>query len=184
MHLIGAFAKSHSPVCIISANEGVFMACNPVFIQTFGYTAEQLIGYSPMQVGVWTDHEFRAKAWALLRNENRIIDLHAEIRCGDNSIQRHVINAEYVECEGVVCILFILHPPEDATLPLPGNISDTFYRSLYLAASEGLYRALPTGGFIEANPALAKIFNSSPTRLGAGSVKWKHCPSKPFSCAI
>ena len=158
MHLIDAFAKSHSPVCIISANDGIFLACNPVFIKTFGYTAEQLIGYSPMQVGVWNDHEFRAKAWALLRNENRIVELNAEIRCADNAVRRYLINAEYVECEGSVCILFILHPPQDATLPLPGNISDIFYRSLYLAASEGLYRALPTGGFVEANPALAKIF--------------------------
>ena len=158
MHLIDAFAKSHSPVCIISANDGVFLACNPVFIRTFGYTAEQLIGYSPMQVGVWNDHEFRGKAWASLRNENRITDLCAEIRCADNGVQRYLINAEYVEYDGIACILSILHPPQDATLPVAGNISDTFYRSLYLAASEGLYRALPTGGFIEANPALAKIF--------------------------
>lgn len=158
MKLIDAFQKSHSPVCILSANDGVFLGVNPVFVKTFGYPVDQLIGFSPMQIGLWNDHEFRAKAWALLRNEKRIIDLYTEVRCADGAVQRHLLNAEYVECEGTGCILFILHPPVDDTLPLAVNISDTFYRSLYLAASEGLYRALPTGGFVEANPALAKIF--------------------------
>lgn len=158
MALIDAFKTSLSPVCIISANDGVFLAANPAFINSFGYASEQLIGFTPFQIGLWNDHEFRAKAWALLRNEKRIIDLYAEFRSADQTAHRFLLNAEYVDCGDTACILFILHTPPDDSLPLDSNISDAFYRSLYLAASEGLYRSLPTGGFIEANPALARIF--------------------------
>ncbi len=158
MQLIDAFKTSFSPVCIIGATNGVFLAVNPAFIKTFGYSQKQLLGFTPMQVGIGYDHEFRAKAWALLRNENRIVDLYTTIRCADGSIQHHLLNAEYVENDGTASVLLVLHPPREDTLPPTENIADTFYRSLYLAASEGLYRALPTGGFIEANPALARIF--------------------------
>jgi diguanylate cyclase (GGDEF)-like protein/PAS domain S-box-containing protein len=158
MQLIDTFKISRSPVCIISANDGVFLAINPAFIQAFRYKSEQLLGFTPMQVGLWQDHQFRAKAWALLRNEKRIVDLYAEVCCADGIVERYLVNAEYMQCDGIACILFILHPPKDSSLPIDGNISDAFYRSLYLTASEGLYRALPTGGFIEANPSLAKIF--------------------------
>lgn len=158
MELIDAFKTSLSPVCIISANDGVVLGANPSFFNCFGYTAEQVLGFTPFQIGLWSDHEFRAKAWALLRNEKRIIDLYAEFCAADQTAHRFLLNAEYVHCDDTACILFILHPPPDPTLPLDSHISDAFYRSLYLAASEGLYRALPTGGFIEANPALARIF--------------------------
>jgi len=158
MELIDAFKTSLSPVCIISANDGVFVAANSAFYKCFGYTIEQLIGFTPFQIGLWNDHEIRAKAWALLRNEKRIIDLYVEFRSADQAAHRFLLNAEYVDCGDAACILFVLHPPPDESLPLDSQISDTFYRSLYLAASEGLYRALPAGGFIEANPAMARIF--------------------------
>lgn len=132
MKLIDAFQKSHSPVCLLSANDGVFLSVNQAFIKTFGYCSDQLIGLTPMQVGLWSDHEFRTKAWTLLRNEKRIVDLCAEVCCIDGKVQRHLLNAEYVEWDGTACLFLILHPQADDTVPSSANISDTFYRSLYL----------------------------------------------------
>ena len=158
MHLIDAFKTSTSPVGILNANNGAFMEANPAFIRIFGYGLDRLVGFTPIEVGLWNDLEFRAKSWAMLRTDQRIVELFAAIRCADNSVKAYLLNAEYIEYEGAVCILFLLHPLQENTDPPLDNVSDQFYRSLYLAATEGLYRALPTGGFIEANPALASIF--------------------------
>jgi len=158
MHLIDAFKTSTSPVGILNANNGAFMEANPAFIRIFGYSLDRLVGLTPIEVGLWNDLEFRAKSWAILRTDQRIVELFAAIRCADNSVKDYLLNAEYIEYNGVVCILFLLHPLRENTGAPADNVSDQFYRSLYLTATEGLYRALPTGGFIEANPALSRIF--------------------------
>jgi diguanylate cyclase (GGDEF)-like protein/PAS domain S-box-containing protein len=158
MHLIDAFKTSLSPVGLMNAANGMFLGINPAFTHRFGYAVEQIVGFTPLQIGLWHDYEFRAKAWALLRNEQRIVDLPTPIKCFDGTVEHHLVNAEYVECDGNLCVLFLLHPAPLESLSDSDGISDAFYRSLYLAASEGLYRALPKGGFIDANPAIAKIF--------------------------
>jgi diguanylate cyclase (GGDEF)-like protein/PAS domain S-box-containing protein len=158
MHLIDAFKASTSPVGILNANDGAFMAANPAFIDAFGYGLDRLVGLTPIEVGLWNDLEFRAKSWGMLRTDKRIVQLFAAIKCADGSVKDYLLNAEYIEYKSSICILFILHPLLDRSLAPLDNVSDQFYRSLYLAATEGLYRALPVGGFIEANPALARIF--------------------------
>lgn len=158
MQLIDAFRTSISPIGILSAADGAFLEANPAFVKAFGYDLEHLIGLTPIEVGIWNDLEFRAKSWAMLRTDKRIVQLFAAIKCADDSVKGYLLNAEYIEYRHSACILFVLHPLSDNS-PVPvDDVADKFYRSLYLAATEGLYRALPTGGFIEANPALAKIF--------------------------
>jgi diguanylate cyclase (GGDEF)-like protein/PAS domain S-box-containing protein len=161
MSLIDVFKTSTSPVGILAASDGAFLEINPAFIKAFGYSLDRLIGSTPIEVGLWNDLEFRAKSWAMLRTDKRIVQLFAAIRCADHSVKDYLLNAEYIEYKGTVSILFILHPLSANTAAPTDDISDKFYRSLYLAATEGLYRALPTGGFIEANPALARIFGYS-----------------------
>ncbi len=158
MHLIDAFKTSISPVGILSAADGAFQEANPAFLKAFGYRLDQLVGFTPIEVGLWNDLEFRAKSWGMLRTEKRIVQLFAAIRCADGSVVDYLLNAEYIEYNDQVCILFVLHPLQDKALAPIDHVTDQFYRSLYLTATEGLYRALPTGGFIEANPALARIF--------------------------
>lgn len=158
MQLIDAFKTSTSPIGTLSASDGAFLEVNPAFIKAFGYGLERLVGLTPIEVGLWDDLEFRARLWAMLRTDKRIVQLHAAIRCADDSVKVYLLNAEYIEYNNSACILFILHPLADDVVAPVDDLSDKFYRSLYLTATEGLYRALPTGGFIEANPALAKIF--------------------------
>jgi len=158
MKLIDAFRTSTSPVGILSAADGAFLEANPAFMNAFGYGLDRLVGFTPIEVGIWNDLEFRAKSWAMLRTDKRIVQLFAAIRCADGSVKDYLLNAEYIEYDNSACILFILHPLASGTPAPVDDVSDKFYRSLYLAATEGLYRALPTGGFIEANPALARIF--------------------------
>lgn len=158
MHLIDAFKISSSPVGILSATDGAFMEVNPAFLNAFGYSLDHLIGLTPIEVGLWNDLEFRAKSWAMLRTDKRIVQLFAAIRCFDQTVKDYLLNAEYIEYKQHACILFILHPLQNKSQAPVDDVADKFYRSLYLAATEGLYRALPSGGFIEANPALARIF--------------------------
>jgi len=130
MHLIDAFKTSISPVGILSAADGAFQEANPAFLKAFGYRLDQLVGFTPIQVGLWNDLEFRAKSWGMLRTEKRIVQLFAAIRCADGSVVDYLLNAEYIEYNDQVCILFVLHPLQEKALAPVDDVTDQFYRSL------------------------------------------------------
>jgi diguanylate cyclase (GGDEF)-like protein/PAS domain S-box-containing protein len=157
MTFIDALKVSHSPAGLLSSSDGVFISVNPAFIEQFGYSLEQLIGKSPVEIGLWEDFDFRANAWAMLRNEKRIFNLPVGVRDVRGGVTQHQLTAEYVELDDKSELLFFLHSAQSQSVR-DDTVKDQFYRSLYLGASEGLYRSFATGGFIDVNPALARIF--------------------------
>jgi diguanylate cyclase (GGDEF)-like protein/PAS domain S-box-containing protein len=157
MNFFDAFKISHSPAGILSSADGVFIAINAAFLEQFGYVGKQLIGRSPIEIGLWEDFDFRANAWAMLRNEKRIFNMLVGVRDVRGDICHYELIAEYIELNDKAELLFFLHPVV-AQQSRDSTPKDDFYRSLYLGASEGLYRSFATGGFIDVNPALATIF--------------------------
>jgi diguanylate cyclase (GGDEF)-like protein/PAS domain S-box-containing protein len=157
MNFFDAFKISHSPAGILSSADGVFVAINAAFLEQLGYIEAQLVGRSPIEIGLWEDFDFRAKAWAMLRNEKRILNMLVGVRDARGDIRNFELMAEYVELDDKADLLFFLHPVV-AEKTRDNTPKDDFYRSLYLGASEGLYRSFATGGFIDVNPALASIF--------------------------
>jgi diguanylate cyclase (GGDEF)-like protein/PAS domain S-box-containing protein len=157
MRLLDAFASSESIVALLNAQDGRFRDINGAFERTTGYKRDQVIGRIPFEVGVWTDPEFRAQLWETLRTERRVVDMPTPVTCADGRVLAGRLHVEYMRQDDepmVFCLLQIL--PDEAVETIAER-RDSLYRTLYLSASEGIYRSLPGGGFIDANPALARI---------------------------
>ena len=164
MRLVEAFESSTSVVAVMRASDGVFLGVNPAFERSTGYRREEVIGKIPNEIGLWPDPGFRARIWSVLRTEHRAVGLAAEVRCADGRVLAAQLSCEFAEDpqEGTVvfCLLHLAGEAvgdggrEDGTEPgMPAG----FYRALYLAAAEGIYRSLPGGGFLDVNPAMARI---------------------------
>src|SRR6478735_8767410 len=166
VRLVEAFESSESIVALLSADDGRFIEVNPAFYQITGYTPEQVVGRIPIDVGLWEDLEFRTQLWESLRVERRIVDAAAKVHCADGRVLNGKLHVELLpggERSELFCLLQIL--PDD----YPQQIAqrhESLYRDLFLSASEGIYRSLPDGGFIDANPAMARILGyDSPAEL-------------------
>ncbi len=166
MHLVEAFESSRSIVALLSADDGRFIAVNPAFYQLTGYAPGQVIGHIPMDVGLWADLEFRAQLWESLRAERRVVDAAARVQCADGSILNGRLHIELLpdaDRATLFCLLQIL--PDDYPQILADR-HESLYRDLFLSASEGIYRSLPDGGFLDVNPAMARILGyDSPAEL-------------------
>src|SRR5204863_325035 len=81
--------------------------------------------------------------WWLIAAAARILNgkLHVELLPGKEHSQ-------------LFCLLQIV--PEDYP-ELVAHRRESLYRDLFLSASEGIYRSLPDGGFLDVNPALARM---------------------------
>ncbi|AXO87701.1 PAS domain S-box protein [Pseudomonas parafulva] len=55
------FQVSPDPICVLDQDSGQFIEINPAFTQTFGWTATQVIGRSPDQIGLWAEPYARAQ---------------------------------------------------------------------------------------------------------------------------
>ena len=166
MRLTEAFASSESIVAVMRASDGVFLDVNPAFERSTGWRREQVIGRLPVEFGLWQDPSFRSTIWSVLRGEHRAVAVPTRLVCADGSVRAGLLSAEFASDQGeavVFCLLYLLPEGEDAPEEAPDH---RFYRSLYLAASEGLYRSLPGGGFLDVNPAMARIFGyASPQQM-------------------
>jgi diguanylate cyclase (GGDEF)-like protein/PAS domain S-box-containing protein len=166
MRLTEAFASSESIVAVLRASDGVFLDVNPAFERSTGWRREQVIGRLPVDIGLWQDPDFRSRVWSVLRADHRAVAIPARIVCADGSVRAGLVSAEFASEGGesvLFCLLYLLPEGEDAPEEEPDH---RFYRSLYLAASEGLYRSLPGGGFLDVNPAMARIFGyASPQQM-------------------
>ncbi|MCX7041635.1 MAG: PAS domain S-box protein [Gammaproteobacteria bacterium] len=157
MSLVEAFESSESIVALLSADDGRFIDINPAFEKLTGYARADVIGKMPIDIGMWSDLEFRAQLWESLRVHRRVVDAPAEVRCADGKLLAGRLHVELLRRASgnlLFCLLQIL--PEHHKLD-EGSRRESLYRDLFLSASEGIYRSLPEGGFLDANPAMARI---------------------------
>lgn len=166
MRLLEAFSGSESIIALLHAADGRFRDVNPAFERITGHGRDDVIGKTPLQVGLWKDAEFRASLWESLRAERRVTDAACLVTCADGTDVPGVLHVEIVEQAGepfFFCVLQITptnHAQESA------ERRDSLYRSLYLSAAEGIFRCLPGAGLIDANPAMARILGyGSPAEL-------------------
>ncbi|MGY6519724.1 MAG: sensor domain-containing protein [Lysobacteraceae bacterium] len=158
MTLAECFRFSESLVVLMRARDGAFLEVNPAFERHLGYRAEEVVGRLPVEVDLWADAQVRASIWARVRAEHRVCGLTVQMRCADGRLLAGELSCELMQDgpePAVFCLVQNLRPIEAPLHPDPINES---YRALYLAAAEGIYRSLPGGGFIDVNPAMARIF--------------------------
>ncbi|HET8942672.1 MAG TPA: PAS domain S-box protein, partial [Rudaea sp.] len=80
-------------------------------------------------------------------------------RCSKGDERSAFLSCERFELESRQFVLAIFQQVGEVGAADRRAISDPgSYRALFMAANEGLYRSLPGGGWIDVNPAMARIF--------------------------
>lgn len=164
MRIAGAFRRSDSIVSVMRAEDGGFVDVNPAFEVALGWRIEEVVGRRPVDIALWPDLEDRALVWARLRSEQVVVREPVRLRARNGDTIAALLDVELVDHEGGLFVFCIARP--DAAAASRTTDDRGSYRSLYLAAAEGIYRSLPERGFIGVNPALARIFGfSSPEEM-------------------
>ncbi|HET7845046.1 MAG TPA: PAS domain S-box protein, partial [Xanthomonadales bacterium] len=142
-------------------DDGAFVDVNPAFERVTGWSRAEALGKMPIELGIWQGHETRALIWGRLRTRQCIAG--EEVTFFDRAGKPHhaVLSCELFELDGVAHVISLLQEVGDGAMPIATPVhAETVesYRSLFQSAAEGIYRSLPDGGFIDVNPAMARIF--------------------------
>jgi PAS domain S-box-containing protein len=99
-----------SPIGItITTVQGIFLDVNEQFLELFGYSRDDVIGHSLLELGIRSDSDSRQRIERVLSEPDSIRDL--EIQCQTQSGEtRDVLLAfEAVELGSVPCLLILFH---------------------------------------------------------------------------
>lgn len=158
MGLVDRFRHSDTVVALLCADRGTVLEANPALERVLGYRLTDALGRRPLELGLWPDMSVRTAIWSQLRESGRVSGLLISVRHAAGHLLACRLNAECVDGEDGTQIFALLDAAPERLAEHSNDPQRESYRSLYLHAAEGLFRCLPGGGLIDANPAMARMF--------------------------
>lgn len=94
------FQTSTDGIVISDVDTGTFLEVNEGYLALSGYTREELIGRSSLELGLWVDPNERAELVRRLREKGLVGGMEVRVRRKDGKIRHTLVSAQMVEFGG------------------------------------------------------------------------------------
>ncbi len=103
-----AFRSSPDSITITEMATGRFIEVNEGFSRLFGYSTDEVIGKSAIELGVWEKAEHRARVVKMLKRDGAVRDYESDFETKDGDVLRCLVSAEVFELDGKRCMVTIV----------------------------------------------------------------------------
>ncbi|HJX63412.1 MAG TPA: PAS domain S-box protein [Polyangia bacterium] len=107
-----AFQTSPYAYIIANAQDGAFVEVNDAFTSISGYTREEALASSTLNLGIWVDATDRQRMVATLRAGRAVVGLETRLRAKDGTVRTVLLSAQTIRLGQRVCTISIV---EDIT---------------------------------------------------------------------
>lgn len=101
------FNNSAQPMSITTLAEGLYLEANPTFLTRLGYTRNQVIGHTSLELGIWKNSAQRAELVAKLKKDGRVRHFETALRGAQGQTLIWLSSADLIDVDGKPCILVI-----------------------------------------------------------------------------
>lgn len=101
------FRNSPDFIHIISFETGCYVEVNDRFLEITGYSRAEVIGHTPLELGIAVKPENLSQMCQLLQSERRVYNFELELRTKAGEIKIGLISSEWIELAGKPYILSI-----------------------------------------------------------------------------
>lgn len=152
------FLISPDSININRLSDGVYISINNGFTKIMGYTEEEIIGKSSLDINVWNNPEDRIKLVKQLLTTGYCQNLEAEFKAKDGSVKHGLMSASVFELDGEKCIISITRDITDRkNVQEELQKSEERYRNFFENDITGDYLSTPEGKLLDCNNAFAKM---------------------------
>ncbi len=111
-----AFQAGPAPTLISTLEDGTIIDVNDSTLRTFGFTREEIIGRTTVELGVWVNPEDRTTFMKLLLQKGSLRDEPVQLRAKDGEIKDVYWSAEKIRIQGKDVMLTLLYDMTDRKL--------------------------------------------------------------------
>jgi PAS domain S-box-containing protein len=108
-----AFQSNPNGICITEMETGRYIEVNESFCKVFGYSHEEMIGHTALELGVWKNKADRERLIQPLLKGDVVRDFQMETRDRNNQMKILMVSAELIELGGEKCLVSMLHDITD-----------------------------------------------------------------------
>jgi PAS domain S-box-containing protein len=161
-----AFRASPDAITISTAEEGRYIEVNDSYLRLSGYTREEVIGRTSLELNVWADPADRVWLVEPLRHDQPVRDVEVRFRTksGRNGLAQ--VSADRIELGGQACLLMVIRdltPQKQREREVQRqqdflrNVLDANPNLVFVKDWEGRYTLV--------NRALAEIYGTTPESM-------------------
>jgi PAS domain S-box-containing protein len=152
------FEASPDYVMIARLDDARVMAANRGFERVTGYSAEQAVGRTIYEIGLWANSADREPFVAELKRSGTVHNWPMLIRAQSGKLVSAVISASLIEQDGEHHIVGIVRDTsEQRAVEHDRQVADARYRALFESAVDGMVIYRPDGVLLDANPAHCRM---------------------------
>ncbi|MBE9129678.1 PAS domain S-box protein, partial [Coleofasciculus sp. LEGE 07081] len=100
-----AFRSSPSAITITTLSDGRHIEVNDTFCQIMGYTREEVIGRTAVELNFWVTLEARTHLFQTLQRYRTIRNYEFEFHTKSGEIRTALLSAEVIELDGQTCLI-------------------------------------------------------------------------------
>lgn len=102
-----AFRSSPSAITISTLNEGRYIEVNDSCLRMFGYSQEEMIDHTVLELGIWVHPEERKALKQQIQAQGKVANLEIEFRQKSGETFLGLFSAEVINLEDEACLLAV-----------------------------------------------------------------------------
>lgn len=102
-----AFHASPDSIVITRAEDGTYIDVNEAFQEMTGYTRDEVMGHSSLELKLWADPDARMVMLRLLNQYGHVRNLDVRFRVKSGEIRELLWSADVIEYQGEACLIAI-----------------------------------------------------------------------------
>ncbi|MBE9121168.1 PAS domain S-box protein [Tychonema sp. LEGE 07199] len=154
-----AFRSSPNAITITRISDGSHLEVNDSFCRMMGYSHDQIIGKTAVELNFWATLAERDRMIQMLKNKTAIHNYELRFRNKSGTERTALLSIETIEIDGEPCFLSISSDITDRQKAENAlREAEEKYRNIYENALNGIFQTAADGKYISANPALANLY--------------------------
>ena len=100
-----AFRANPQPMTLTTVADGEYIYVNESFLSISGYTSDEVLGHTSLELRIWETLECRADFIRQLMERGSLVNVETKLRTKDGSFRLLLSSAERLDVGGVECLL-------------------------------------------------------------------------------